>query len=109
MKIGSNIAQVNFDVLKDKRYHITKEISGRHIYDLLTPFNYSDELDCAAKDSEITKESIDKRLLAWFTRKEKEQTELIPAIVGLLTAFEYPVDFSSDYLNNKIENSKEAE
>jgi len=109
MKIGSNIAQVNFDVLKDKRYNITKEISGRHIYDLLTPFNYSGEMDRAGKDSEITKESIDKRLLAWFTRKEKEQTELIPAIVGLLTAFEYPVDFSSDYLNNKIENSKEAE
>lgn len=109
IKIGNNIAQVNFDVLKDKRYPITKEISGRHIYDLLTPFNYSAELERADKDSEITKESIDKRLLAWFTRKEKEQTELIPAIVGLLTAFEYPVDFASDYLNNKIENSKVAE
>ena len=108
IKIGAAIERTDFDVLKSKRYQYDKSISGKDMYDAITPFNYESQIKEMARFG-YTKEKIDKDLLSWFTRKEKEQVALILPIINLLKAFEYPVDsFVSDYLNNISTNTIKA-
>ena len=98
IKVGEAVSKIDFDILKPKRFEYTKTINGKDIYDSIKPFSYDYEME-RVSDGEGTKESVDKKLLSWFSRNEVMQVAVIKAAVGLLQAFEYPVDFSSDYLN----------
>jgi hypothetical protein len=72
-------------------------IYWKFVYDMIPRFHYESSLKMARTYNE-TPESVDKKLLAWFTKNEKLSVQILREVPALITLLHEKTDYSSDYL-----------